>query len=79
MSARNASWSVLVPDVTPLREAHRAGDPVAAQVIRGTGTKGKGPDLSFTDPSFGATARGAARYAGHTEIVALIDERSMSS
>ena len=36
---------------------------------------GKDPDLSFTDPSFSATARGAARYAGHTEIVALIDER----
>ena len=34
---------------------------------------GQGPDLSFADPSFGATARGAARYAGHTEIVALID------
>lgn len=40
---------------------------------------GKGPDLSFTDPSFGATARGAARYAGHTEIVELIDERLASS
>lgn len=36
---------------------------------------GNDPDLSFADPSFGATARGAARYAGHTEIVALIDER----
>jgi hypothetical protein len=36
---------------------------------------GQGPDLSFTDPSFGATARGAAGYAGHTEIVELIDER----
>ena len=40
---------------------------------------GKGPDLSFADPSFGATARGAASYAGHTEIVALIDERLASS
>jgi ankyrin repeat protein len=40
---------------------------------------GKGPDLSFTDPSFGVTARGAASYAGHTEIVALIDERLASS
>ena len=36
---------------------------------------GKGPDLSFADPSFGATASGAARYNGHTEIAALIDER----
>jgi len=35
---------------------------------------GQGPDLSYADESFGATARGAARYAGHTEIVALIDE-----
>jgi hypothetical protein len=34
---------------------------------------GQGPDLSFAEPSFGATARGAARYAGHAEIVALID------
>ncbi|WP_187366208.1 hypothetical protein [Trebonia kvetii] len=34
---------------------------------------GQGPDLSFAEQSFGATARGAARYAGHTEIVALID------
>jgi hypothetical protein len=40
---------------------------------------GKGPDLSFTDPSFGVTARGAASYAGHTQIVALIDERLASS
>lgn len=40
---------------------------------------GQGPDLSFADPSFGATARGAARYAGHTEIVALIDEWIASS
>jgi len=36
---------------------------------------GEGPDLSFADPSFGATASGAARYAGHTEIAALIEER----
>jgi ankyrin repeat protein len=40
---------------------------------------GQGPDLSFADPSFGATARGAASYAGHTEIVALIDELLASS
>jgi hypothetical protein len=40
---------------------------------------GKGPDLSFTDPSFGVTARGAASYAGHTEIVALIDASVASS
>lgn len=40
---------------------------------------GQGPDLSFADPSFGATARGAASYAGHTEIVALIDGWPASS
>ena len=40
---------------------------------------GQGPDLSFADPSIGATARGAASYAGHTEIVALIDEWPASS
>jgi hypothetical protein len=36
---------------------------------------GKGPDLSFAEPSFGATARGAARYNGHTEIAELIGAR----
>jgi hypothetical protein len=36
---------------------------------------GKGPDLSFAEPGFGATASGAARYAGNTEIAALIEER----
>jgi hypothetical protein len=40
---------------------------------------GERPDLSFTDPSFGVTARGAAAYAGHTAIVALIDEWLASS
>jgi ankyrin repeat protein len=34
---------------------------------------GKGPDLSFAEPSFGATAQGAARYNGHTEIAELIE------
>jgi hypothetical protein len=51
---------VLDRQVALLREAHRAGDPVAAQLLRGT-------------------ARGAASYAGHTEIVALIDEWLASS
>jgi len=37
---------------------------------------GKGPDLSYADPGFGATARGAALYNGHTEIAALIDQAS---
>jgi hypothetical protein len=36
---------------------------------------GKDPDLSITEPFFGATARGAARYQGHAEIAALIEER----
>jgi hypothetical protein len=36
---------------------------------------GKKPDLSVTEPFFGATARGVASYHGHTEIVALIEER----
>ena len=36
---------------------------------------GKDPDLSYADPGFGATARGAALYNGHTEIAALIDQR----
>jgi hypothetical protein len=36
---------------------------------------GKDPDLSYADPGFGATARGAALYNGHTEIAALIEQR----
>ena len=36
---------------------------------------GKEPDLSVTEPVFGATARGAANYQGYTEIAALIEER----
>jgi hypothetical protein len=40
---------------------------------------GERPDLSFTDPSFGVTARGAAGYTGHTAIVALIDKWLASS
>jgi hypothetical protein len=36
---------------------------------------GKQPDLSITEPFFGATARGAASYHGHAEIAALIEER----
>ena len=31
----------------------------------------QGPDLSITEPVFGATARGAARHLGHVEIAAL--------
>jgi hypothetical protein len=34
---------------------------------------GKQPDLTVTDPIFGATARGAAQYFGNTEIVGLIE------
>jgi len=33
------------------------------------------PDLTVTEPFFGATARGAARHQGHGEIAALIDAR----
>jgi hypothetical protein len=33
---------------------------------------GQGPDLSITEPVFGATARGAARHLGHPEIAALL-------
>jgi hypothetical protein len=33
----------------------------------------QGPDLSFRDPTFGATALGAARHFGHDDIVALIE------
>lgn len=33
---------------------------------------GKGPDLAVTEPCFGATARGAAEYHGHTQIAALL-------
>jgi ankyrin repeat protein len=32
-----------------------------------------GPDLWFTEPTFGSTARGAARYAHHDDIAALLD------
>lgn len=39
----------------------------------------RGPDLSFTEPSFGATASGAARHVGNTEIAALIEERLAQS
>jgi hypothetical protein len=36
---------------------------------------GQQPDLSITEPFFGATARGAASYHGHAEIAALIEQR----
>jgi hypothetical protein len=36
---------------------------------------GKDPDLSYAEPGFGATARGAALYNEHTEIAALIGQR----
>jgi len=32
----------------------------------------RGPDLSVTEPVFGATARGAARHLGYPEIAALL-------
>ena len=35
----------------------------------------KQPDLTVTEPFFGATARGAAQYLGQPEIAALIEER----
>jgi hypothetical protein len=34
---------------------------------------GKGPDLTFTEPCFGSTAVGAARYHGHRAIVARLE------
>jgi hypothetical protein len=36
---------------------------------------GKDPDLSYAEPSFGTTARGAARWGGNTEIAAMIEAR----
>lgn len=36
---------------------------------------GKDPDLSYAEPSFGATARGAARWGGSTEMVTMIERR----
>ena len=33
----------------------------------------EGPDLWFTEPTFGSTARGAARYAQHEHVAALLD------
>ena len=46
---------VLDRQVALLREAHRAGDPVAAKLLRGTGTKGtdeelSGPATPYADP-----------------------------
>ncbi|MGO9957347.1 MAG: ankyrin repeat domain-containing protein [Solirubrobacteraceae bacterium] len=34
---------------------------------------GKGPDLTFTEPCFGSTAAGAARYHGHRAMVARLE------
>ena len=34
---------------------------------------GKGPDLTFTEPCFGSTAVGAARYHGHRAMVARLE------
>jgi hypothetical protein len=33
----------------------------------------QGPDLSFREPTFGATALGSARHCGHEDIVALLE------
>jgi ankyrin repeat protein len=33
-----------------------------------------GPDLSFAEPTFGATALGAARHHGHDDIVKLLED-----
>ena len=37
---------------------------------------GQRPDLSVTEPFFGATARGAAEHQGYIEIAALIEARA---
>jgi hypothetical protein len=37
---------VLDRQVAVLHEAHRAGDPVAARLLRGSGTKGPGEEVS---------------------------------
>jgi hypothetical protein len=34
----------------------------------------RGPDLSFAEPTFGATALGAARHHGHDDIVKLLED-----
>jgi hypothetical protein len=77
-----------IGDLAAVREYFAAGVPAGNQLEHALGAAalhgrrevvefllGKDPDLSFADPSFGATASGAARYNGHTEIAALIGER----
>jgi hypothetical protein len=71
-------------DGAPLRTAIMSGYIEAARVLVRRGARvdnlvfRKDPDLSYAEPFFGSTARGAARYNGHTEIVALIEERLAS-
>jgi hypothetical protein len=36
------------------------------------------PDLRTTDPVFGSTAAGMARYDGHDDLAALIDSATCS-
>lgn len=88
----NLVFHAALGDLTAVREYFAAGVPAGNLLEHALGAAalhgrrnvvefllGQGPDLSFTDPSFGVSARGAASYAGHTEIVALIDERSVTS
>ena len=84
----NLVFHAAIGDLAAVREYFAAGVPAGNQLEHALGAAalhgrrevvefllGKDPDLSFADPSFGATASGAARYNGHTEIAALIDER----
>jgi len=84
----NLVFHAAIGDLAAVREYFAAGVPAGNQLEHALGAAAlhgrrevvefllsKDPDLSFADPSFGATASGAARYNGHTEIAALIDER----
>lgn len=84
----NLLFHAALGDLAAVREYFAAAVPAGNQLEHALGAAalhgrrevvefllGKDPDLSFADPSFGATASGAARYNGHTEIAALIDER----
>lgn len=88
----NPVFQAALGDLAAVREYFAAGVPEGNLLEQALGAAalhgrrdivefllGKGPDLSFADPAFGATARGAASYARHAEIVALIDERLASS
>ena len=88
----NLVFHAALGDLAAVREYFAAGVPAGNLLEHALGAAalhgrrdvvefllGKGPDLTFADPTFGATARGAASYAGHAEIVALIDERLAAS